>query len=343
MRAQPSLVVTGRTLAAGLAGGVIFAVGHLPVPWLAGPMFAVALLALLDIKVEMPTVLRDIGFLFGSVSLGATVTPEALQTITRYPVSVAFLALSVFATVFLSGRMLEKVYGWDRPTAFLASVPGALSMVMALAAASSGDVRRIAIVQAVRLFALVIGLPLVINAVVVIGPVGDAPIVTPAAMLVLFLTAYVASLIFGKRIANPMFLCGMITSTLLHVTDLIPGRLPEPVTIAGMMLVGVFAGVRFQGATFRMVASYFAPALMVLMIALAICLVTAFAVYELTGLDPAAILVAFAPGGAEAMIMTGAAMGLDTLYVSTHHVLRTVGLNTVTPFFAPGRPDAEDE
>lgn len=343
MRERPSLAITGRTLAVGLAGGVVFTLAHLPVPWLAGPMFTVAILALLDVKVDMPLVLRDIGFMFGSVSLGSTVTPEALQTIARYPVSVAGLVISVFATVFLCGRMLEKVYGWDRPTAFLASVPGALSMVMALASASSGDVRRIAIVQAVRLFALVIGLPLVINAVVVIGPVGDAAVVTPGAMLVLFLTAYVAALIFGGRMANPMFLCGMISSTLLHVTGLIPGRLPEPVTIAGMMLVGVFAGVRFQGATFRMVASYFGPAMMVLLIALVICGVTAFGVYELTGLDPAAILVAFAPGGAEAMIMTGAAMGLDTLYVSTHHVLRTVGLTAVTPYFAPGRAEAAEK
>ena len=53
--------------------------------------------------------------------------------------------------------------------------------------------------------------------------------------------------------------------------------------------------------------------------------------------------MAFAPGGVEAMIMMGAAMGLDTLYISTHHVIRSVALNLVTPFFAPGRKDSRQQ
>lgn len=341
MTPTPPLHVTIGTALAGLAGGAVFAYAHLPVPWLAGPMFVVALLAVAGVNVDVPLLLRDIGFLFGSVSLGATVTPEALQAIARYPASVIGLALSVVATVWLCGRMLERVFGWDRATSFLSCVPGALSMVLAMAADSNSDVRKIAIVQAVRLFALVVGLPLVIQSFAAAAPLTNKAVVTPLGMLILFLAAYGAALIFYKRIANPMFLCGMVTSTVLHVSGLVPGELPEPITIAGMALVGIYAGVRFRGATFRMVVRYFVPALAVFAVALIISGLTAYAVHKVTGLDLAAVLVAFAPGGAEAMIMMGAAMGLDTLYVSTHHVLRTVGLNAVTPFFAPKRADAD--
>lgn len=334
-------LTTLKTLTVGLAGGAAFAYFNLPVPWLAGAMFAVATMAMADIPVDMPLKLRDAGFLFGSVSLGATVTPDALQTIARYPLSLIGLTVTIFATVFFCGRTLERFYGWDRPTAFLASVPGALSMVMALASSSSGDVRRIAIVQAVRLFALVIGLPMAINATMVVAPPVNHTMVSPAGMMVLFLVAFTVATVMERRIPNPMFLAGMVSSTLLHVSGLIPGELPQPVTVAGMLLVGIFAGVRFAGTTVRMLVSYMGPALIVLAVGLVISAGMSFLIHKLTGLNLAVVLVAFAPGGAEAMIMMGAAMGLDTLYVSTHHVLRTVGLNAVTPFFAPKRPDAD--
>ena len=331
---------TAMTVAAAVAGGALFAWLRLPVPWLAGAMIFVAGLAMADAPVRMPTQLRDFGMLVASVSLGSTVSPEALQTIARYPYSLIGLGISIVATVTASRLILERIYGWDTPTAFLSSVPGALSMVMALAADSSGDVRRIAIVQAVRLFALVAVMPLAINATAVAMPVAVHSIVTPGNMALTFLAALATAALFGRfGVANPMFLAGMIAGTLLHVTDLISGDLPEPLAISGMVLVGMFAGMRFGGATIRLLLGVLKPALLVLTVTLGISGVTAVIVHLMTGLKLAGVLVAFAPGGVEAMILMGAAMGLDTLYISTHHVLRSIALNAVTPLFAPRRKD----
>ena len=331
---------TALTLAAALAGGVLFALVHLPVPWLAGAMVVVASLAMAGAPVRMHPLLRDLGFLVAGVSLGSTVTPEALQTIARYPFSLLGLVASIFVTVGASRYILERFFGWDMPTAFLASVPGVLSMVMAMAAESSGDVRRIAIVQAVRLFALVTVMPLAINATTVAAPLPVHSIVTPGNMALMFLATFIVSDIFGRMgTANPLFLGGMVTSTLLHVSNVIPGDLPTPLTVAGMVLVGMFAGMRFHGTSMRMLLGVLKPALIVLAVAMTVSAVIAVIVHLTTGLKLAEVLVAFAPGGVEAMILMGASMGLDTLYISTHHVLRSIALNAVTPFFAPRQQD----
>ncbi len=328
-------------LAGSVAGGALFAAAGLPVPWLAGSMVLVAALAMAGVSVAMPATLRDLGFLFAGASLGATVTPEALATIQRYPISLIGLAASVIVSVALARRMLERRFGWDTPTAFLASVPGALSMVMALAAESSGDVRKIAIVQSVRLFVLVAVLPLALNLAPAPPLRGPLPMVSAPGMAVLFAAILAVSGVLALlRYANPMFLGAMVTSTVLHVTDLIPGDMPEPLAFAGMFLIGMFCGVRFQGTRPRELVAIIHPALMVLCVALAVSAVFAALVHWMTGLPLAAVMVAFAPGGVEAMILMGAAMGLDTLYISTHHVLRALGLNAVTPLFAPRRPDA---
>lgn len=332
------LAETILTLLAGLAGGAAFHAAGLPVPWLSGSLTIVAGLAMAGAPIRMPNNLKDLGFLVAGVSLGSTVTPEALATIQRYPLSVIGLLLSVVATVAISRTILERIFGWDRPTAFLAAVPGALSMVMALAAESSGDVRRIAICQAIRLFTLVAIMPLAISATTFAVPAPQQPIVTPAGMAVMFALTFIVAAAMGRlKFANPIFLAGMVTGTLLHVTGLVPGELPPFLSIAGMLMIGVFSGVRFTGTSPRDLAAIFKPAVAALAAALLVSLAFGLFVYWITGLKLAEVLVAFAPGGVEAMIMMGAAMGLDTLYISTHHVIRSVALNLVTPFFAPGR------
>lgn len=335
-----AMAETAGTMLAALIGGALFNVLGMPVSWLAGPMILIAALAMYGVPLRLPPLLRDLGLMTAGVSLGSTVTAEALSTVQRYPWSLVGLVISIFLTVSSSKLILERLFGWDRATAFLASVPGALSMVMAIAAESTGDVRRIAVVQAVRLFALVAVMPLAISIGSAARPVisTQAAVVSPLGMLAMFLATFLVVAAMTKlRFANPLFLGGMMTGTVLHVTGLVPGELPELMTKAGMMVIGVFAGARFVGTTPRDVLRILVPGLVVLSVAMALSLATAMIVHWGTGLKLAEVLVAFAPGGLEAMVIMGAAMGLDTLYISTHHVIRAVGLNIVAPIFAPRR------
>ena len=43
-------------------------------------------------------------------------------------------------------------------------------------------------------------------------------------------------------------------------------------------------------------------------------------------------LVAFAPGGLEAMTVLALILGLDPLYVGIHHLVRFLGIGLVVPF-----------
>ena len=54
----------------------------------------------------------------------------------------------------------------------------------------------------------------------------------------------------------------------------------------------------------------------------------------LIGIPALAGLVAYAPGGLEAMVMLGIAMGLDPLYITSHHVARFVLVSLAVPVMA---------
>ena len=67
------------------------------------------------------------------------------------------------------------------------------------------------------------------------------------------------------------------------------------------------------------------------LLSLAIALVGALAASRIAGVPLADALVAFAPGGLEAMSALGIALGLDPAYVGAHQIARYLGLSIALP------------
>jgi uncharacterized membrane protein AbrB (regulator of aidB expression) len=68
------------------------------------------------------------------------------------------------------------------------------------------------------------------------------------------------------------------------------------------------------------------------LLALAIALMAAGLTSTLTGLPLALTILAYAPGGLEAMIIMAFALGLDPAFVAAHQVARYVGLVLFMPW-----------
>ena len=64
---------------------------------------------------------------------------------------------------------------------------------------------------------------------------------------------------------------------------------------------------------------------------LALAVAAALGVEAATGLPFPALWLAFAPGGLAEMTLISLAMGIDTAFVSTHHLLRVVFMVTAAP------------
>lgn len=147
---------------AALAGAGVAAVG-VPAGWLSGAMMGTALLAALRVAEPLTTPFRWAAMVSSGVAIGAAVTPQMLQKIAAYPISIAIMAASVAISTFACAKILERAPGWSRSTAFFASVPGALSYVFAVAATDEkADLSRIAVVQVLRVFLLMGFVPLIV-------------------------------------------------------------------------------------------------------------------------------------------------------------------------------------
>jgi membrane AbrB-like protein len=325
------------TLAIGAAGGAAAAWAGLPAGWLAGSMTAVAAAALAGLPLALPDPFRNAAFVLIGISMGAAVTPDTLQQLRAWPWSVALLAASVAATLLAGTAWLERVHRWDPVTARYASIPGALSSVLVLAATSTADLARVALAQSIRLFTLVALMPTALTLLGGSGVVARAPdhaVSLPAEIVVtLAASAAAAAALAGLRVPGGVLLGAMTASAVLHGAGLIEGRFPPGILIVGFVTTGAVIGVRFRGTRIATLVATLPGAVASVLLALLLSAGFAGLGAVALGLPFGQLWLAYAPGGVEAMAIMAFALQLDAAFVGAHHVLRLFGLNLLSPWW----------
>lgn len=322
-------------------GGAAFAALGIPAAWLSGSMIAVLaasifMVAKTNVRLApMRAPWFDLTMLLSGTLIGASATPEAVAATARYPASIALLIIALFAIMAATGFYLRRFAGWAEPEATLASAPGALSAVLAIAVERNADIPRIAIVQVFRLFVLIAALPgvLVASGLGADGPaIGPSVIADPKDMAIMLGAGLVLGLLLQRlRMTAPLIVGATLASALLHGSGLVHGSLPAPVSIFAFVLLGAMVAGRIatiDGHAFRraMPAAFWA-----FVISMVVAALFAWPAAWLASVPYATALVAFAPGGLEAMAMLALALGLDPLYVGAHHLVRFVAIGLILP------------
>ncbi|MCC5977005.1 MAG: AbrB family transcriptional regulator [Salinarimonas sp.] len=330
----------GQLVSALVFGGLFHAVG-IPAGWLSGAVVGVIawgaiLPAGLAARARVPKPLVDGAMILAGVVMGAGITPEALEAIGAYPFSLFALTLAVVAVTLACAAFLMRVYGWSRDDAILASLPGALTAVLAVSIDRKADVGRIAIVQSFRLLVLMAILPFLVSLTTDGDPralVGSGQaIATPGAFALMLAAALVVGLLFERlRVAAPLLLGATLASAFLHVTEIAPGVVPPEIATAAFVVIGAFIGERFTTLDRGGFVPLFGAALGVFVIGLVVSAAFALLTAVVAGVGTGEALVAFAPGGLEAMVVLALVLGVDPLYVGVHHTIRFLGIGFALP------------
>ena len=325
----------GLTLAVGALGGWATARAGIPAGWLSGSMFAVAALAAAGVAVPFSALVRSVALVGSGTVIGSAVTPAMLHGLVAYPGTLALMALAVAAVTWTGTRLLERLDGWSRETAFFASVPGALSYVFAVAAQiDRAHVPRIAVVQVLRVFFLMGLVPLLVAETgTPLVPSLTGPRDPPVVLLALVAIGAVLGLMLERRqVAAGMMFGAMGVAAAAHLTGVAPGRPPAAFVQGAQVLIGAWVGARFVGFDWRLFGRSVAASIGSFATATVISGGFAGLAHALLGVPFAQALVAFAPGGLEAMSLLAIALGLDPLFVSAHHLARFVLISVTLPF-----------
>jgi uncharacterized protein len=326
----------GASLAIAGAGGVLATFMGVPASWLSGAMVAATVATFAGLDTRLPIRLVDVVFLVIGVSLGAGVTPELVAGVTSWPISLAGLALTIAACVIAVREYLVRIAGWDRDTAFFSALPGALSYVLAVASETRADIRKVAVSQSVRVFLLVAVLPSVILAV----EQTPAPVITvvtasPTGIAILAVSAVIVGLLFRLAHVPAAWLTGSLAaSAVLHGGGWVTGTLPEPAIIAAFVMLGALIASRFAGTSLAFLKEVILASVVAFVIATSIATALALIIASVTGESADQMIVAFAPGGLDAMTTLALAMNMDTAFVAAHQLTRFAGIALLLPFLA---------
>ncbi|MGC9417747.1 MAG: AbrB family transcriptional regulator [Rhodovulum sp.] len=323
------------TLAAGAAGAALATLIGVPAPFLTGPALTVTLLALAGVPVTMPAQLRDACFLLIGVNMGAGVTPEAVATAARWPLSLALLAVAVLAILWFGARLLERMFGFDRMSALLTATPGHLSYVLSLSTDVRADLPRVTMIQTLRVLSLTLIVPFVAP-LLGHGDLPTLPDLPPAMPLTVLVPLIGLSVLCGLafqrlRVPAALLLGGMALSGLGHATGAISGSVPTWLSIPAFTVMGTLIGARFSGITPRMVWQSLGASSLLTLFAAAVSLAAAALVSVTLGLPMLTALIAFAPGGLETMMAMSLLLDADPAYVAAHHVFRLLVLTVALP------------
>ena len=300
-------------------------------------MLAVGLAALWGIQVEIPDKLRGFSFFFAGAFFGSTVDQETVAALPNWPVSIAGLALCLIIMLVILPRYFERVHGFDREAAFLSSIPGALSFVVAMAADRGADVRTISMAQTSRLAVLIVGIPIAMGlSGQVAGPIGAGEkIIENWGMVVLLAVCLVGwPLANILRIPAPLFSGPFFMGGILFGSGLLEGAVPQHYVWPALAILGCSIGARFAGAELTSLGRIFLAGFGATMIGMIIAACFAFPVSELLSLPFIQVLLAFAPGGIDALTILAFSLGADPAFVAGHQTLRFVGLSLFMPLIA---------
>ncbi|MGB0498226.1 MAG: AbrB family transcriptional regulator [Rubricella sp.] len=322
------------TVALAAAGAFLFLLMGFPVPFLTGPALIVSLAAMVGVPVVIPAGLRDACFIVLGLGIGSSITQDVVLTAARWPLSLAILAVCVVASLKICDWILRRVFRYDPLTALLASTPGHLSFALALSVERGADSARVGMVQGIRVLFLTLCVPPMIGIGLgdVALPAGRPEMALPH-LAALAAAALALGLVFLRlRVPAAYLLAAMAVSATGHLAGVTPGTPPFVLTALAFVTMGALIGARFRGMTPTDLRGVLLAGIAVTGVTVVFAGLGALATMALLGLPVRTLLVAFAPGGLEAMAAIAVELGLNPALVAAHHVWRLVFLSVLVPW-----------
>lgn len=326
------------TLAVGGVGALLASLIHMPMALLAGPAIAVSAASLWGAPMGIAPRLRNGGFLVMGLSIGSMVSPDSFDAVMRWPVAFGLLALLTIATPIAGRSLVPRLLPFERHESFLASAPGHLSLVIALADSLSLSLTRPVVLASIRLMALTLLVPLgAAMAGLEIGMgLPSSSVVAPwiwiAAQIALAMA--VSPFLALMKLPAPTLIAGITVAAGAHLGGWTEGGLPGWGAQGALILMGSLIGTRFTGMTWGELRDSLLAGGVILLLTCGLAAAVAVPAAHLSGLPLLDVLLGFSPGGLETMIILGAALGADPTFVAAAHLFRLLVLAVVLMLYA---------
>lgn len=335
-----------RTLLPALAGGGLFNVLHIPVPWMLGPLAAVAVSNSVlgpARRLRWPLPMRNGGLIVLGYMMGISFTIDtARQILAQFPFMLTSTIVLILFSLLLA-YVVSRQTGINLPTSLLGNIPGGLTQMVVLCDEVAGtDVSLVTLLQTFRFLAAIIIVPfLAYHTAAGIGPIvpvdtTPAPVVCQAAwwQLAAVSAAVLLSTWLAVRRELPTpYLLGPLVGATLAVLAGLPGLpLPRPLMYAAQVCVGTYMGSTIDLTGLLRQKRTFLPYI----VASGVCIVAfsltlAYFLAYFHSIPTGTAFLSTAPGGLAEMGATALTLNVDISLVAAYQMFRLLFILFVVP------------
>ncbi|MCA8934191.1 MAG: AbrB family transcriptional regulator [Rhodospirillaceae bacterium] len=330
-----SQAATLKALAIAAVGGAIAHLVGLPLAWMIGGMLATCAASVSGMTLKVPNWLRAAMVLVLGLLLGSRFTPDVLDSMGRWSISVAGLLPHIALSTGIGVWFLSRFARLDRTTAYFTAAPGGLSVMIMVGTAMGGDSRVIALSHATRVLLVVTCLPIAFTAFSTdLGPRGDyVPLSAVAGTEWLWLAACGIGWPLAARLRIPaaQLIGPLILAAVVHLMGWSSATPPSFLVSVAQLVVGASVGVRFTGVRPRTMAAIAVQAVGLTVVLVAVSVASALVLHMITGLDFRALVLAYSPGGLAELSLVALSLHLDPAFVALHHMIRIFLIVVLAP------------
>ncbi len=334
--AAPALRAGLATFGIGAAGALAALALGAPLPWLLGPLLAVAAAAAAGLRpfgdaLAFPQRLREAFIPVIGVLIGGAFTPEVLAAIPGWWPALLAAALFVPAAHALGYLVYRHAGGHPPATAFHAAMPGGLMEAIEMAGERGADVATVTALQFARIALVVTALPLLFSVAEgralgsAAGARLEAGALGPADAVILTLAGLGGAWAARRaRLPAGQILGPVLASAAVHGAGWTDAAPPGWLVALAQLVVGVSLGLRFRGFGGAALRGLLACSALAVAAMLALGAAMAAGLAAL-GLAPLPVgMLALAPGGVVEMGLIALSLEASPLFVTACHLARIV-------------------
>ncbi len=325
-----------RALGLCIVAGAVFAYLKLPLPWMIGPLLAMAAGKSFGMGLQAPPLAREGGQTVIAVALGLYFTPQVSLEVSRY---LPWMMLAGVMAIFVgfSGSLISRAlmgknaagqYALDSATAFFSSIPGGATEMAVLTGRFGGRVDRVAFAQSLRILLVVMSIPFIYTYADIHGLdryQQSLTAVDPAGLaLLLGLGLSGGALAAWLKVPNAFMLGPLVVTTGLTALDFQFSAMPGWLSSVGQLFLGCALGAKFERDFFRSAPRFMLTVTVSTFSAMLLTGAFALVLWQLAGIHPSTGMLAVAPGGIAEMCITAKLMQLGVPVVTAFHVARVV-------------------
>ncbi len=319
----------GLALVIGIAGGWLFFLLRLPLPWMLGAMIFCTIAAVGRLPVAASPVIRSPMSAIIGVMLGSGFSPAIIGQVPQWLVPLAGLALFMLCCGVSVVFYFRKVGGYDWVTAFFSGMPGGLVEMVICGEERGGDARVIALVHSARILMVVLTLPFLIQwsqgiSLDRAGGSGASMFATPLVAELWLVACGFAGAFLGHilRLPAKTLLGCMIVSAAVHISGISDFKPPYEIVNAAQLVLGVAIGCRFAGTASSVLWKVLALSVGSTAILIFWMVLFAVVVSRLSGFSTVTLILAYSPGGLTEMALIAVALNAEVAFVAAFHIIR---------------------